>query len=85
MAKKLDSSSFDKEFKKINTLKWLPWVGENYEHQNPQLLIVGESHYAWEDEEDTPEEVKSYLEKDDFTRAVLEQHLTKKSIKYIAT
>ena len=40
-------SSFDENFAKINALKWLPWVGDQFSslQYDNRLLIVGESHY----------------------------------------
>jgi hypothetical protein len=39
---------FDKAFRKIDELYWLPWVGKDYTNspQGKRLLIVGESHYV---------------------------------------
>jgi len=39
------------EFDKIENLTWYPWIGNNFEMQNSKLLLIGESHYA-EDPED---------------------------------
>jgi hypothetical protein len=41
----------DQDFKEISNLKWLPWIGVNYLTTPFKILIVGESHYA-EDNED---------------------------------
>jgi len=40
-------SSFDNQFKEIQGLKWLPWVGENYNSlpQQYKMFVIGESHY----------------------------------------
>lgn len=38
---------FDDRFEEISTLRWLPWVGGNY-NSSPdgmRVLIIGESHY----------------------------------------
>src|SRR5690606_6900256 len=35
--------TFDSEFDKIDSLKWYPWIGEQY--SNKKLLLIGESHY----------------------------------------
>ena len=37
--------SYDDAFSQIADLKWLPWVGENYNDNNIRILVVGESHY----------------------------------------
>lgn len=39
--------SFDKEFENIQNLTWLPWVGSLYNKGSRKLLIVGESHYTF--------------------------------------
>jgi len=58
--------NFDSQFKSITTLNWLPWVGKTYVNKKTnRLLIVGESHYKWEE---PGEDVAGYLAKDDFTR-----------------
>lgn len=36
----------DDNLRQISSLKWLPWIGEDYENQEIKLLVVGESHYA---------------------------------------
>lgn len=45
---------FDEEILKISNLKWLPWIGPNYE--NKRIVLMGESHYDdgddWLDEMD---------------------------------
>ena len=48
----LFDSQFDSQFKKIQTLHWLPWVGKDYikTPQEKRLLIVGDSHYVPEGE-----------------------------------
>jgi hypothetical protein len=51
-----------------NGLKWLPWVGNNYESNDNKILIVGESHYH--------DETKESSEKHQdlkFTRKVIEE------------
>jgi hypothetical protein len=44
--------NLDKELKSIDGLKWLPWIGQQYDSldQNNKILIVGETHYHDEDE-----------------------------------
>ena len=36
--------------KTISSIKFHPWVGNNYESENPKILILGESHYGDADE-----------------------------------
>lgn len=61
--------SLDLEFNKIDELKWTPWIGENYVNNtsSPKVLIIGESHYEWDKEEDDQESIE-YLKNPDFTR-----------------
>jgi hypothetical protein len=42
--------SLDEEFNKIDSLKWLPFIGEQYFDQKNKTLIIGESHYVPVDE-----------------------------------
>lgn len=46
------TNQFDKDFLGVSTLKWLPWVGENYPSlsTSQKTLIIGESHYYEPDE-----------------------------------
>lgn len=50
-------------------LKWLPWIGKNYENSEIKILIVGESHYF------NPEEIQSFEKHQNilFTREVIEE------------
>jgi hypothetical protein len=36
-------TSYDNEFSTLQKLKWLPWVGKNYNRTN--VLLIAESHY----------------------------------------
>ncbi|MDC7243584.1 MAG: hypothetical protein PQJ44_06575 [Sphaerochaetaceae bacterium] len=36
---------FDMNFKKLQFLKWYPWIGKKYKSCSTKILIVGESHY----------------------------------------
>jgi len=40
----LKTNAYDELFDQINELAWYPWIGSNYNKN--RLLIVGESHYA---------------------------------------
>lgn len=65
------NTNFDEEFKKIEKLHWLPWVGDNYFnlHNDQKLIVVGNSHYAWDEGDvDENEGVRLMLDKEDFTR-----------------
>jgi hypothetical protein len=69
MAEHIDKT-FDELFYSIPTLKWLPWVGKNYNFTgNNKLLIVGESHYDWEEEGSVDD-----LQYPEFTRWFISGH-----------
>jgi hypothetical protein len=58
------SQQLDNELKNIQSLKWLPWIGNEYfdiPNVN-RILIIGESHYA-----ETPEAIQAH-ENNLFTR-----------------
>lgn len=42
----LCSKQFDADFDKISLLERYPWVGVNYYSSNCRVLIIGDSHYA---------------------------------------
>lgn len=44
----LRTSTYNKLFDQINALTWYPWMGSNYTEN--KLLIVGESHYAQDED-----------------------------------
>ncbi len=60
----------DAEFKEIEGLNWLPWVGANYGEipDNKKVLIVGESHYLG----GTEENIKQHFDQE-FTRVVIKE------------
>lgn len=73
------TTTFDTEFNAIQTLKWLPWIGDNYctAPTANKLLFVGESHYY------NPNE-KGSLEKhqnNGYTRIVIEKVAIEKEYK----
>ena len=65
------STAFDSDFNGTTELTWLPWVGRCFleRPQNARLLIVGESHYDWEEDGS-----KDDLQKPKFTRRVVSEH-----------
>ncbi|WP_026956944.1 hypothetical protein [Algoriphagus vanfongensis] len=60
----------DSRFLEIKGLKWLPWVGSQFDSLDTQnkLLIVGESHYH----DNTPESIEIH-NSPTFTREVIEE------------
>jgi len=65
-------NEFDNAFSSVDTLKWLPWVGDNY-LQTPQehrLLIIGESHYL--DKTQTQASIDKHDDAN-FTRKVIKE------------
>lgn len=42
------TNEYDKELSNINSLKWYPWIGKNY--NKTKVLVIGESHYEDGDE-----------------------------------
>ena len=57
----------DHEIEKMKGLTWLPWIGDNYHTSNYKLMVLGESHYLWEGEEDA----YGILNDKKFTRALV--------------
>jgi len=66
--------SLDSKFVKIDELKWTPWIGKDYLYgaSSPKILVIGESHYEWEKEEDDQEPIE-YLKDPNFTRDFINQ------------
>jgi hypothetical protein len=60
----------ENQFEKINNLKWLPWIGDNYYSLSKEnrLLIVGESHYH----DNTPASIEKH-NSPSFTSKVIEE------------
>ncbi len=63
----LTTDKYDNDFDNIEGLKWLPWVGKNYD--STRIFILGASHYEWKDS-DKGESSKSKK----FTRKVVAEH-----------
>ena len=63
----LATDKYDNDFKKIEGLKWLPWVGKNYD--STRIFVLGASHYEYigpgEEESSTSNK---------FTRKVVAEH-----------
>ena len=65
---------FDAEFRSVAALKWLPWVGDTYRASHDKLIILGESHYDWQDPADTASSSKEMLNDKFFTRGIVVGH-----------
>lgn len=67
--KKLLDLTYDSSFDRVPCLLWRPWVGLNFQKQEPgrKLLLVGESHYADDNEQTDEVIIKRGLNKE-FTR-----------------
>lgn len=63
-------SFIDSNFKDIEDLKWLPWVGDRFSSLSPEnkLLIIGESHCH----DNTPFSIEKHNARE-FTRDVIEE------------
>lgn len=59
-----------------SALHWLPWVGTGYAGlpREQRLLILGESHYQWNNKTETTEQVSRYLASREFTRYFVFDH-----------
>jgi len=61
------SLKYDCNFKEVNGLNWLPWIGKDYFSSERRVLIVGESHYLTGSEKNLQE-----VSQQDFTRNVIQ-------------
>lgn len=68
-----ESDSFFKDLEKEG-LKYYPWIGSKFNNSENRILIVGESVYNWEDEEEKRKEAFLALNKFDFSRVVAFDH-----------
>ena len=44
-------TSFDSNLSGLSGLTWLPWIGKDFKNNEKRLLIVGESHYQFVDDD----------------------------------
>ena len=69
----LTTDKYDNDFKKINGLKWLPWVGKNY--GSTKIFVLGASHYEWIKEgKKGYQDMKDFIESKEFTRGIVANH-----------
>ena len=68
----MNDTQFSQRFKDINGLTWLPWVGVDYLLEQNKILVLGESHYCYNnymprdieaDKDETIKVVTDYAEK----------------------
>ncbi|MCQ2199016.1 MAG: hypothetical protein MJZ19_04765 [Paludibacteraceae bacterium] len=62
------NKKFDADFVKVAGLSWIPWVGDNYENASCKVLLVGESVYATNDNDDTLEHYDEINSNPDYVR-----------------
>lgn len=73
----LNEIKFDKEFEKIENLKYLPWVGKDYINSEPEArnFIIAESVYNWaENDPDEYDDAIEALNSIQFVRVIVEKH-----------
>ena len=67
------TDKYDNDFKKIEGLKWLPWVGKNYDAT--RIFVLGASHYEWiKQGEAGYQDMKDSIERSEFTRGIVAGH-----------
>lgn len=73
MNETLLSTDYDKQFAETENLTWYPWIGKNYPNAERKILIIGESHYA-ENEDGTPDKEckEAFIQNANFTREIIE-------------
>ncbi len=59
--------NYDPYLLKIENLKWLPFIGANYDINKNKILLVGESHYY------DPKTENNNFEKQEFTRMIVDE------------
>ena len=68
----LCDKKFDEEFDKISLLKRYPWVGVNYASSKCRVLILGDSHYAQEEDGKFSQEEYDVSQQDkNYTRGII--------------
>ena len=68
----LCDNQFDAKFDKIELLERYPWVGINYDNSNCRVLILGDSHYATEEDgRFSQEEYDNFKYNKDSTRGII--------------
>ncbi|KIA89575.1 hypothetical protein [Kaistella jeonii] len=76
--------SQDQNFKKIQNLKWLPWIGKDYFAQDKRLLIIAESQYAQGETKEQYEKDLALVNSANFTRNAVQQTQIENYYKHLA-
>lgn len=69
----LCNKSFDEQFRKIDGLTWLPWVGKDYEKSERRILLIAESHYVKDDSENIEKAKQEWLNDETSTRQCVQE------------
>lgn len=68
----LCDKSYDKEFSNVKLLGRYPWVGKNYKSRPYQVLVIGDSHYAVDNNGDfCPDAYLDFINNYDSTREII--------------
>ena len=68
----LCDKQYDAEFDSIKLLERYPWVGINYANNNCRVLVLGDSHYATEEDGSfSQEEYDNFKNNKDSTRGII--------------
>ena len=78
------TNSIDKNLTKIQNLKWLPWIGNNYFVQDKRLLIVAESQYAQGETEEEYAKDFAVVNSENFTINAIQQTQIENHYKHLA-
>lgn len=63
---------FDELFSKVENLTWLPWVGNNFAKAERRILLVAESHYCVEpDEQERTIQIEEMMNDKENTREIV--------------
>ena len=65
-------STFEEMMNCPESLKWFPWIGKEYFNSEHRVLIVGESHYLLDEDDENAELIKQEADCPDFTQNVLQ-------------
>ena len=66
--------SLDKDFLQIEGLKYLPWVGKDFENQEVKILLIPESVYNWGKDKEARKVADEAINNNNFARIVAYEH-----------